>query len=98
MCVLGALPILRDLLASGACQSLTEAAYRYCRYEPGLDVVLAGTGSADHLLQKLGLVVGQHNIACGHGNLRGEWVLADYAISRYSQGATQNHVRPVKWG
>ena len=53
MRVLGALPILRDLLASGVCQSLTEAAYRYCRYEPGLDVVLAGTGSADHLLQNV---------------------------------------------
>ncbi len=51
--VLGALPILRDLLASGACQSLTEAAYRYCRYEPGLDVILVGTGSADHFRQNV---------------------------------------------
>jgi aryl-alcohol dehydrogenase-like predicted oxidoreductase len=51
--VLGAVPILRDLLASGACRSLTEAAYRYCRYESGLDIVLAGTGSADHLRQNV---------------------------------------------
>jgi aryl-alcohol dehydrogenase-like predicted oxidoreductase len=37
--------LLRD---SGA-ESLTEAAYRYCRSEPGLHVVLTGTGDAAHL-------------------------------------------------
>jgi aryl-alcohol dehydrogenase-like predicted oxidoreductase len=37
------------LTASGVATSLTEAAYRYCRYEPGIDVVLSGTGSVDHL-------------------------------------------------
>ncbi len=30
-------------------QSLTEAAYRFCRHEPGVSVVLTGTGSRDHL-------------------------------------------------
>ena len=30
-------------------QDLTEAAYRYCRHEPGADVVLSGTGNVDHL-------------------------------------------------
>lgn len=29
--------------------SLTEAAYRYCRYEPGVHVVLSGTGNISHL-------------------------------------------------
>ncbi len=29
--------------------SLTDAAYRYVRHEPGVDVVLFGTGDADHL-------------------------------------------------
>jgi aryl-alcohol dehydrogenase-like predicted oxidoreductase len=29
--------------------SLTEAAYRFCRHEPGAHVVLTGTGSIDHL-------------------------------------------------
>lgn len=29
--------------------SLTEAAYRFCRHEPGVDVVLTGTGSVSHL-------------------------------------------------
>ena len=29
--------------------SLTDAAYRYVRHEPGVDVVLFGTGDAAHL-------------------------------------------------
>ena len=29
--------------------SVTDAAYRYVRHEPGVDVVLFGTGDADHL-------------------------------------------------
>jgi aryl-alcohol dehydrogenase-like predicted oxidoreductase len=29
--------------------SLIQAAYRFCRYEPGAHVILTGTGSADHL-------------------------------------------------
>ncbi|RME51648.1 MAG: aldo/keto reductase [Caldilineae bacterium] len=29
--------------------SLTEVAYRFCRYEPGLDVILTGTGNVAHL-------------------------------------------------
>lgn len=37
------------LTAPGVATSLTEAAYRYCRHEPGIDVVLSGTGSIDHL-------------------------------------------------
>ncbi len=29
--------------------SVTDAAYRYCRHEPGVHVVLSGTGNVDHL-------------------------------------------------
>ncbi|MEZ4867233.1 MAG: aldo/keto reductase [Caldilineaceae bacterium] len=29
--------------------SLVDAAYRFCRYEPGVHVVLSGTGNLDHL-------------------------------------------------
>lgn len=29
--------------------TLTEAAYRFCRHEPGIDLVLTGTGNARHL-------------------------------------------------
>jgi aryl-alcohol dehydrogenase-like predicted oxidoreductase len=28
---------------------LTDAAYRFCRYEPGTHVILSGTGNLDHL-------------------------------------------------
>ena len=37
------------LTNSGKAETIPEAAYRYCRYEPGMDVVLTGTGSVDHL-------------------------------------------------
>lgn len=37
------------VVAEGHASSVTEAAYRYCRYEPGIDVVLSGTGNPDHL-------------------------------------------------
>lgn len=33
----------------GGAGSLAEAAYRFCRYEPGTHVILSGTGSLDHL-------------------------------------------------
>jgi aryl-alcohol dehydrogenase-like predicted oxidoreductase len=29
--------------------SLPEAAYRFCRHQPGVDVVLTGTGNMEHL-------------------------------------------------
>jgi aryl-alcohol dehydrogenase-like predicted oxidoreductase len=37
------------LLHDGGAANMTEAAYRYARHEPGVDVVLFGTGSAEHL-------------------------------------------------
>jgi L-galactose dehydrogenase len=37
------------LVGEGHAGSVTEAAYRFCRWEPGLDVVLCGTGSVEHL-------------------------------------------------
>jgi L-galactose dehydrogenase len=37
------------LLSDRHCLSLTEAAYRFCRHEPGVDVVLTGTGNPAHL-------------------------------------------------
>lgn len=40
---------LRFVWQGGVASSLQEAAYRFCRHEPGMDVVLSGTGNADHL-------------------------------------------------
>jgi aryl-alcohol dehydrogenase-like predicted oxidoreductase len=37
------------LIRDGSANSLQDAAYRYCRHEPGLDVVLFGTGNPRHL-------------------------------------------------
>lgn len=37
------------LLSDGAAESITDAAYRYARHEPGVDVVLFGTGNKDHV-------------------------------------------------
>ncbi|MBM4258741.1 MAG: aldo/keto reductase [Deltaproteobacteria bacterium] len=33
--------------------SLPEAAYRFCRYEPGMHTVLTGTGNVDHLQENV---------------------------------------------
>ncbi len=37
------------LIGDGKASTVVDAAYRFCRYEPGVHVVLTGTGSADHL-------------------------------------------------
>ena len=37
------------VLRQGDAETITEAAYRFCRWEPGIDVVLSGTGRAEHL-------------------------------------------------
>lgn len=37
------------LIHEGGAVSLTDAAYRFCRYEPGTHVILSGTGNPDHL-------------------------------------------------
>jgi hypothetical protein len=37
------------LIHDAGASNLVEAAYRYARYEPGVDVVLFGTGDAAHL-------------------------------------------------
>jgi len=43
-----------DFLAhDGVAGSIPEAAYRFCRHTPGIDVVLTGTGNAAHLKENL---------------------------------------------
>lgn len=46
------------LLDAGIAKSLTEAAYRYCRHTPGIDVVMFGTGSIAHLEQNIRSILG----------------------------------------
>ena len=50
---LQAVSLLRELVQSGQCGSFTEAAYRFCAHEAGIDCVLSGTGSAEHLAQNI---------------------------------------------
>ena len=37
-------------------ESVTDIAYRYCRHEPGVSVVLTGTGSSDHLAKNVAAI------------------------------------------
>lgn len=37
------------LIHEGGAKSLTDAAYRFCRYEPGTHVTFSGTGNPEHL-------------------------------------------------
>jgi len=37
------------LIREGGAKSIPDAAYRFCRYEPGIHGVLSGTGNPDHL-------------------------------------------------
>ncbi len=45
--------VLGFLTENGVAASLQEAAYRFCRHEPGIDVVLTGTGNKAHLAENL---------------------------------------------
>jgi aryl-alcohol dehydrogenase-like predicted oxidoreductase len=45
------------LLHAGGADSLTDAAYRFARHEPGADVVLFGTGDAAHLRANIASLV-----------------------------------------
>jgi aryl-alcohol dehydrogenase-like predicted oxidoreductase len=41
------------MVHKGGAVSVTDAAYRYCRYEPGVHVVLSGTGNPEHLARNV---------------------------------------------
>jgi aryl-alcohol dehydrogenase-like predicted oxidoreductase len=41
------------LVHEGGASSMIEAAYRFARHEPGVDVTLFGTGSEDHLRKNI---------------------------------------------
>ena len=46
------------LLRPGIAETLSEAAYRFCRHTARLDVVIAGTGKLPHLLDNLAAING----------------------------------------
>jgi aryl-alcohol dehydrogenase-like predicted oxidoreductase len=41
------------LVHEGGATSVVDAAYRFCRHEPGIDVVLTGTGDVEHLRENV---------------------------------------------
>ena len=45
------------LLKETDASTLPEAAYRFCRHERGVDVVLTGTGNADHLQENIAAIL-----------------------------------------
>lgn len=47
---------LAFLIHEGGASSLTDAAYRVVRHEPGVNVVLFGTGNVDHLKTNIGSI------------------------------------------
>ena len=49
---------LAFLTAPGAAATLSEAAYRYCRHVPGMDVIVTGTGNPHHLDENLAAICG----------------------------------------
>ena len=46
------------LTKNGAASSIMEAAYRFCRHTPGIDIVLTGTGNVNHLKENLASIQG----------------------------------------
>lgn len=45
------------LIHAGGAESLTDAAYRFARHEPGMDVVLFGTGNRAHLKENIASIL-----------------------------------------
>ncbi|MCX7012646.1 MAG: aldo/keto reductase [Candidatus Sumerlaeota bacterium] len=41
------------LVRPGGAADVVDAAYRFCRHEPGADVILTGTGSVEHLMANI---------------------------------------------
>ena len=50
--------LMEDLMAATQSKSLTEAAYRFCRHEPGNQVILTGTGKIEHLRSNMDAISG----------------------------------------
>jgi len=47
------LDVVQAGIDSGECATLGEMAYRYCLHEKGIDCVLSGTGSVEHLRENM---------------------------------------------
>ncbi|HEY1797240.1 MAG TPA: aldo/keto reductase [Stellaceae bacterium] len=57
------------LIHEGGASSVVDAAYRYVRHEPGVDVVLFGTGKPDHLKTNIDSLLKPSLPEADHGRL-----------------------------
>jgi aryl-alcohol dehydrogenase-like predicted oxidoreductase len=57
------------LIHEGGAATLTEAAYRFARHEPGVDVTLFGTGDAEHLRTNVAALLKPPLPAADHAKL-----------------------------
>jgi L-galactose dehydrogenase len=48
---------LNDIIADASAAALPELAYRYCRHQRGMDIVLTGTGDPEHLRKNVEAVL-----------------------------------------
>jgi len=71
------------LIHPGGASSLTDAAYRYVRHEPGVDVVLFGTGDREHLRANIASILrpplpesDRERLKAMFGHLRGVGLVA----------------------
>ena len=72
---------------------MIEAAYRFARHEPGVDVVLFGTGDAGHLRTNVD-VIAQAAAAGGRpGEARGAVRPPDRHRARFASGAGRDALR-----
>src|SRR5262249_33903149 len=50
--------VLREEMKQAGIRDLPELAYRYCRHQPGIDIVLTGTSNPAHLRQNIESTLG----------------------------------------
>ncbi|MSP04289.1 MAG: aldo/keto reductase [Acetobacteraceae bacterium] len=60
---------LNFLLHPGGAETLVDAAYRFARHEPGVDIVLFGTGNTAHVRDNISSLLGPPLPAADHAEL-----------------------------
>ncbi len=81
------------LIHEGGAANMIEAAYRFARHEPGVDVVLFGTGDAEHLRTQRGVAAQAAAAGGGPGEARGAVRAPDgRRRARFAPGGRQGGV------
>jgi aryl-alcohol dehydrogenase-like predicted oxidoreductase len=79
------------LIHEGGARTITEAAYRFVRHEPGVDVVLFGTGEPEHLRENIAAILApplpladRHTLSNLLGHLVGVGLDPPYSMPGFS--------------